>query len=291
MGSRPKAIVGIQVVIGAILVATPGPVLALSYTYDCDAGSTPQYHMYVHLETSNSSTEFDGSQGEAFVRSMSSCYSPSTKSGFSAVLPANLQENLTGGGLVQVGFLRTSEGSATEAVYTAKDHATAVAPAGSLSVANWYHGGALDLGDLYRFRIRQWYGALNVPEWQICIRDVTDGESFVCTTIDRTWGLAKYARLVWWTYETENSSDAMGQTNAGAIRLRWLQYRRENGDSWFVRLNMGEGAPPYDYNVQGGCRHDPHPSYYSCVITNEIDHDGDGNLDDSDALKAWTTLH
>jgi hypothetical protein len=276
-----------------LLLGTAGSALAAAYTYDCDLGSMPgsQYHMYVHKETSSPSAEFDGVIGEAQARNMATCYSGNPKSGFSAVLPANLQRTPTGGGLVQIGFMETSSSDTTVMVFTAHDDAFGGCPPGCLSTANWYHNGAVSLNSVYRFRIQWWFGALNAPKWQLCIRNVSSGESYVCTTIDRTWGLTAAAGEAWWTYETQNSMDAIGHTNVGSIHMKWMQYRVEGSTTWFVRTNMGEGAPPYDYNVQGGCKHDPAPSWYHCIITNEIDHNGNGRLDDADGLEAWTATH
>jgi hypothetical protein len=276
-----------------LLQGSAGKVLAASYTRDCDLGTMPpdQYHMYVHRETTSSSSEFDGVIGEAQARNMATCYSGNPKWGFSAVLPANLQRTPTGGGLVQLGFLEDSMSDATVMVYTAHDNTYSGCPAGCLSTADWYHNGAVSLNSVYRFRIQYWYGPLNAPQWQLCIRNVSSGESYVCTVINRTWGLGAAAGEAWWTYETKNSSDAIGHTNVGDINMKWMQYRVEESTTWFVRTNMGEGAPPYDYNAQGGCLHDPAPSWYHCLITNEIDHDGDGRLDDADGLESWTTTH
>jgi hypothetical protein len=85
--------------------------------------------------------------------------------------------------------------------------------------------------------------------------------------------------------------DAIGRTNVGAI-LRWLQYRREGSATWFVRTGMGNEPPPYDYNAHGGCNGWlTTPAWYHCGISNEIDQNGNGLLDDKDGLDGWTTTH
>jgi hypothetical protein len=207
-------------------------------------------------------------------------------------LPVNFQQTPIGGGLVQVGLQETSQTDDTVFVWTSLDHAGACGQPGCLSVASWYHNGVATYGSVYRFRIESWVGALNAPQWKICIRNMTTGEAYVCTYIQRTWGAENYAGMVWWLYETRNSADAIGHTNGGNVDMRWLQYRRESDNVWMVRTNMGEGAPPYDYNAQGGCRGaGSTPSWYHCLITNEVDQNGDGYLNDHDGLESWTSLH
>ncbi len=257
------------------------------YTYDCDLGqqAASQYHMYVHKETNIDTDEFNGVIGEGYARDRATCYGASSShSGFSAVLPANLQENLTNGGLVQVGFYEDSSMDSTIMVYTPFDHGTGSYQSGQLAVATWYHSGnAVCTTCVYRFRIQGVYTSEPYPrpEWQICIRNKSNGESYVCTYISRTW--SHYAKLAWWVNETKNTMDAIGHTNTGNISLRWLQYRRENSSTWFVRNGMGNEPAPYDYNNQGGCRHDPAPSWYHCQIKTVVSQ--------GDSVEAWTSLH
>jgi hypothetical protein len=278
-GMRTAAVAAIWAVAQALVWATP--VLATSYTYDCDTGSQPasQYHMYVHKETSQSTDEFNGVIGEATARDRATCFGESnTHSGYSAVFPANLQENLTGGGLVQVGFYEDSSMSNTVMVYTSSDH-----QAGQLSIANWYHsGGPVCTTCVYRFRIvGTTFPVTQIPAWEICIRNVSNAENYICEMIARTW--VGYAKVAWWLNETKNSADAIGHTSTGNISLRWLQYRRENSATWMVRSGMGDEPSPYDYNNQGGCRHDPVPGHYHCKITTVVN--------PNDSVEAWTSLH
>lgn len=268
-------------VASALLLTTAPTARAASYTYDCDTGSQPasQYHMYVHKETSLSTDEFDGVIGEATARDRATCYGASaTRSGFSAVFPANLQETLTGGGLVQVGFYEDSSMNNTTMVYTAADN-----QGGQLSVANWYHNGAAVCTTcVYRFRIQKsFFPVQPIAAWEICIRNVSNAEAYVCALIVRTWN--SYAKVAWWLHETKNSADAIGHTNTGNVSLRWLQYRRENSATWMVRSGMGNEPAPYNYNAQGGCRHDPVPAHYICAIKTVVVA--------NDSVEAWTTLH
>jgi hypothetical protein len=296
-GTVIRRLVALVLLLSLSLQWTAQDVFATAYTYDCDSGTMPaaQYHMYVHKETANSTDEFNGVIGEAYARDRATCFAGNPKHGFSAIFPANLQQLTTGGGLVQVGIYEDSGMDSTTMVYTPWDHAVANqcgGQPGCLAVADWYHsGGPVCTTCLYRFRI-QAIGNPQVPNWELCIRNVSNGESYVCKTIARTWGAVNYAKLAWWTYETQNSADAIGRTNVGLIHLRWLQYRRESDGVWMVRTNMGNEPPPYDYNNQGGCRGwASTPSYYDCGISNEIDQDGNGHLDDHDGLDAWTVLH
>lgn len=283
--------------ISGTILATAPAALAAAYTYDCDTGSMPssQYHMYVHKETANSTDEFEGAIGEAFARDRATCYGASaSKSGFSAVFPANLQQNLNGGGLVQVGFYEDSSMNNTVMVYTPWDHGVSGqcgGQPGCIAVANWYNNGAAVCTTcVYRFRIAYVF-AQTAEFWEVCIRNVSNAQAYVCTNVDYTWGGATKAKIAWWLYETKNSADAIGHTATGNISPRWLQYRRENSTTWMVRSGMGNEPAPYDYNAQGGCRHDPVPSHYKCAIKNVVDLNGDGSLNDGDSLEAWTTLH
>lgn len=299
LGRRGAPLTALVVAIGLMLTTAP-VALAAAYTYDCDTGTMPasHYHMYVHKETANNNDEFDGVIGEAFARNRATCFGASpAKQGFSAVFPANLQQGLNGGGLVQVGFYEDSSMNNTVMVYTPWDHAEpgqcvvqGVPQPGCLAVANWYNGGApVCTTCLYRFRI-QWVSSFLNEDWQICIRNVSNGQAYVCHQIDFTWGGSNRAKVAWWLYETQNSADAIGHTDTGNISPRWLQYRRE-GAGWMVRSGMGNEPAPYDYNAQGGCRHDPVPAHYKCQIRNVIDLNGDGLFNDKDSMEAWTTLH
>jgi len=266
------------------LVALPSAVApspaAAAYRGDCSDGQKGFAHAIIIRDSTNN---WDGVIGDAIVRPLLPCLSPtSTKYSYPLVLPANL-EGSASGEIVQIGYSRCGEPGGCGSnwpndgephwVYTPDDD----------------NGGGLTgftahaspvIGHRYRFKIEK----IDFNTWRFCIRDLTTGGGYQCDLSSRSW--SNDAPRAWWGTEVQNTEAAMGPKCCDTdIDMRWMQYHRVSQNDWRVV----DGQPSCTKIVQDGIT--SFKSYWHCFIASTADTDGDGVINDQDTLRSHTDDH
>ncbi|MEP7378060.1 MAG: hypothetical protein ABI725_00705 [Chloroflexota bacterium] len=180
----------------------------------------------------------------------------------------------------------TAYGSGLHFLYTEFDSYQ-----GELHLADGWYGGTPVVGHRYRFKITSIVEMGN-PKWRYCIRDMTTGQAYVCHNRPRTWG-RDYGTYVWWGAETKNDHSQIG--GGGALELTEYQAQFEyQGEWWWVDtwdpVDPSHGCHKYSYLADGSQGTFP-SSYYRCYVVDKTDTNGDGQLNDDDALNIYTISH
>lgn len=126
------------------------------------------------------------------------------------------------------------------------------------------------VGHLYRLKIESVVlsGVSNPHRWRLCIRDVTAGEVYTCTTsaLLKTWtdsggNPVNSGRFAWWGTENTNTNTQNGTAITEAhLSMHDMEYEAESQDNWVI--------------ITGQASHDPdcyklgelYPTYYDCSI-------------------------
>ena len=132
-------------------------------------------------------------------------------------------------------------------VYTEVDNC-----GGCYKLADTWYGAAPIVGHRYRFTITQ---HIAPNQWKFCIRDISTGQSNVCTT-----RVASFlnANLAWWGTETQNENSGLGPLWTDRIHMYWMQYNVDNDPTWYVTTDDV-------ITTNGG----PFPSWYDCFVYNQ----------------------
>lgn len=227
--------------------------------------------------------------GRATVVNLTGCTSPGhTDFGVNFdvpwVLPANLQTDACYC-IVQVGYGRCEANAACANLWPNDDKQHFAFTkydntGGVMYDAGWYPNDPVG-GRTYGFKVESDTNSSGDPIWRYCIRDITMGDDYTCTTRARTWG-SSTGNLGWWGAETNNTKSQLGHkpTSTSDINMR-AQYRR--GGDWFWVDKWG-GADPCVVVQNSGTP----PSRYKCTTKNKNDTNGDGSLNDLDTADPWT---
>lgn len=228
------------------------------------------------------------SHWRAYVRDLLNCTGTQTSSKYSlpAVLPANIQlDSGCTDCVAQLGYVRCATTAYSCGVGVPKDGKphfiwSFVPNTGGVPyLADGWYGSAPIVGNRYRFKI--YLGSSN-SYWNYCIRNLSIGQAYKCYTlalIVNEW--PSLPDHVWWGTEVQNTAAGMGPACCNNdIFMRWMQYDPSGSTSWQVVTGLS------------GCnRRGTPPTYYHCFISNTVDADGNGLLDDDETIQSHTDDH
>ena len=291
MKRRRRLWLGSAISMVVILLSSwcPNAVLAAAFTYNCHSPISIDYQDSVDRGAGlgGSGSDYHAVIGDANVRSLATCSSPSGIAVLSAVLPANLQSSA---GIVQLGYGMcsvppgfTSCGDSTSPV-PADGHLHFLYICGDRTGGNvcnadgWGNLTVPQVGHRYRFRLET---VSATGTWKYTITDKGSGATGTAS-IPATWNQGNGA---WWGAENYDSNGQLGakSTDTTQIDMYWMQYLRDaTGSAWQVAHPVAHDV--CELRLSANVCTGSWPTWYKRSVYNQ-------NYSDGDAIRIWTVAH